>query len=96
MWPQGLVFWTWLPLGLTLSFGWAFLECGRYHLLLRRRQRVGLADPIVTDRFALYATATALGVVTNLVGWAFWLMHLEMINHPVGGPESALGPGERV
>jgi hypothetical protein len=83
-WDHGETFWGWLPIGITLSFGWGFLECGRYHLLLRRRLRLGLADPVVTDRFALYAGATGLGVLTNLVGWVFWWRELEMLTHPLG------------
>jgi hypothetical protein len=41
-----------------LPLGWAGLESLRYHLLLRRRQRLGLADPVVTDRFRLWAIGT--------------------------------------
>jgi hypothetical protein len=55
--------------------GWAFAECGRYHLLLRRRRRLDLADPVVTDRYRLYA-----------VGWVFWWSGLEMLTDPVGAP----------
>jgi hypothetical protein len=85
-WADGALFWSWLPIGITISYGWAFVECGRYHRLLRRRLRLGMADPVVSNRFGLYAAATGLAVVTNLVGWVFWLLHLEMITHPVGGP----------
>jgi len=41
-----------------LPLGWAGLESLRYHLLMRRRQRLGLADPVVTDRFRLWAIGT--------------------------------------
>lgn len=84
-WARGEQFWGWLPAGITLSYGWAFLECGRYHLLLRRRLRLRLADPVVTDRFGLYATAMGMAVIVNLVGWVFWWRHLEMLTHPIGG-----------
>jgi hypothetical protein len=84
-WSRGALFWGWLPLYITVSYGWAFLECGRYHRLLRRRLHLGMADPVVTNRFALYALATGLAVVTNLVGWVFWRLQLEMLTDPVGG-----------
>jgi hypothetical protein len=83
-WTRGALFWGWLPFGITLSFGWACLECGRYHLLLRRRLRIGLADPIVTDRFGLYAAATCLAVVTNLVGQVYWWLGVEMLTDELG------------
>ncbi|HBZ69397.1 MAG TPA: hypothetical protein DEP35_06560 [Deltaproteobacteria bacterium] len=85
-WANGALFWGWFPLGIAVSFGWAFMECGRYHRLLRRRLQLGMADPVVTNRFGLYAAATGLAVVTNLVGWVFWRRHLEMVTDPVGGP----------
>jgi hypothetical protein len=84
-WAAGEFFWRWLPFGVVVSFGWAFLECGRYHLLLRRRLRLGMADPIVTNRFALYAVATGIAVITAFVGWVYIWLHLEMVTDPVGG-----------
>jgi hypothetical protein len=84
-WADGALFWAWLPIAITVSYGWAFAECGHYHLLLRRRLHLGIADPVVTNRFGLYAVATGLAVVTNIVGWVFWQLHLEMLTDPIGG-----------
>ena len=39
----------------------------------------------MTDRFRLYAIATGVAVLTNVVGWVFWHLRIEMITHPVGG-----------
>jgi hypothetical protein len=86
----GAFFWPWIPAGITVSMGWACLESARYHGLLRRRLRIGLADPVVSDRFRLYAIATLSGVVTNAIGWVFWGLGLEMLTHPVGAPLLAL------
>lgn len=86
-WTSGRTwFWPWIPAAITLAMGWAFAECGHYHLLLRRRLRLDLADPVVTDRFRLYAVGTLLGLITNVVGWAFWWSGLEMLTDPVGAP----------
>lgn len=41
-----------------LPFGWGFLESFRYHRLMKRRQALGLADAVVTNRFALFAVWT--------------------------------------
>jgi hypothetical protein len=52
----------WYYLGLATraaGFGWAALESLRYHALLRRRLALGLADPVVTDRFRLWGIATS-------------------------------------
>lgn len=84
-WTQGALFWGWLPALITVSYGWASLECGRYHLLMRRRLSIGLADPVVVDRFGVYALATGIAVLTNLVGWVYWWMRIEMLTDPVGG-----------
>ena len=44
-----------------------------------------MADPIVTNRFGLYAAATGIAVITSLVGWVYIWLHLEMVTDPVGG-----------
>lgn len=50
----------WLPLGLTarsLGPGWVAFECVRFHAKLQKRLRLGLADPFVVHRVALWAVA---------------------------------------
>lgn len=42
-----------------LAFIWAAAEAFHYHARLRRRLVLGLADPVVTDRFYLWGVATA-------------------------------------
>lgn len=39
--------------------GWAFFESLRYWRSMRRRQALGLADPVVTNRFLLWSLWTA-------------------------------------
>ncbi|MEM9177341.1 MAG: hypothetical protein AAGC67_19170 [Myxococcota bacterium] len=39
----------------ALPFAWGFVESRRYHALMKRRQTLGLADAVVTNRFALFA-----------------------------------------
>ena len=47
------------------SYLWVFFESLRYFLLLRRRQRLGLADPVIMNRFLLFAIWTGgIGVIT--------------------------------
>jgi hypothetical protein len=48
----------WLGLALRAGgFLWAACESLRHHALLRRRLRLGLADPVVADRFRLWSIA---------------------------------------
>ena len=48
---------------------WLVFEASRYHGLMRRRLRLGLADPVVTNRFLLWALAggfSAILLVTSV------------------------------
>jgi hypothetical protein len=50
----------------ALTFGWTALESLRYHGMLRRRQALGLADPVLVNRFLVWgggAAATCLLVL---------------------------------
>lgn len=56
------------------AFVWAALEASRYHAMLRRRLALGLADPVLVDRFRLWALASAsisLGFAVFLLGRLF-------------------------
>jgi len=41
-----------------VPFFWAFIETTRYYRLMRRRRLIGLGDPVVTNRFLLWAIWT--------------------------------------
>jgi hypothetical protein len=49
-------------LGRTAPMAWLTLEALRYHALLRRRVQIGLADPLVADRFLLFGLWSAAGL----------------------------------
>jgi hypothetical protein len=52
--------WFWLEFAARIgSPCWLGLEAGRYYLRMKRRTRLGLADPVVTDRFLLWTFAAA-------------------------------------
>jgi hypothetical protein len=52
------------------AFAWSAMESLRYHARLRRRLALGLADPVVVDRFALWTLSglATVGVCTGIVG----------------------------
>jgi hypothetical protein len=58
------------------AFAWAALESLRCFVLARRRLRLGLADPVVTDRFRLF------GVAASAVFAAFAIFLLGRLVHP--------------
>jgi len=63
--------WYYLGFGLRAgAFAWAAWESQRYSGLLARRLRLGLADPIVADRFRLWTLST-LGI---LLGFGIFLV----------------------
>lgn len=69
--PQGFWFW-WLYAGYTGASLWTLAEPLRFVAILRRRRRVGLADPVVVDRFLLWGLGSAARFVMLAVGaWAF-------------------------
>jgi hypothetical protein len=49
----------------VLTFGWVSLESLRYYLLMRKRRALGLADPVVTNRFFVWGAGE--GVATLVV-----------------------------
>jgi len=61
----------WNQLALWLCDLWATAESLRYFALMRRRQRIGLADPLVTDRFRLFGLANGGAVLSSgVIGMA--------------------------
>ena len=78
------VHWTVMMVGAVVAgFLWSGLESLRYHWKLRRRLQLGLADPVVCNRFLLWGVgglATVAGVavviVSLLLGW-------RVVSHPV-------------
>jgi hypothetical protein len=54
--------WYWVGFAVTGTYPfWFAFESIRYWELMRRRRALGLADPVVTNRFLLIATASILG-----------------------------------
>jgi hypothetical protein len=69
----------------AFAYAWAGTESTRYFLMMSKRQRLGLADPIVTDRFRLWAIGTLAAVVISTVGMVYRALGLEFQGSPVGG-----------
>jgi hypothetical protein len=69
-----------------VPLAWGGLESLSYHLLLRRRQRLGLADPVVSDRMRLWA----IGILTAACMSAYSYISLAVfgidVNQVAEGP----------
>jgi hypothetical protein len=74
-----------LLLPVYASYLWVFLESLHYHALLRRRLRIGLADPVVTNRFLLFAIWTGGVVAITLLGLIGALAQLQAGTFRDGG-----------
>lgn len=57
---------------LVLISTWVALEGGLYYTLLRRRSAIGLADPLLVNRFLLWTIQGSLSLAN--MGVALWLM----------------------
>jgi len=56
--------WFWIEFASRLaSQCWLGLEAGRYYLPMKRRMKLGLADPVVTNRFLLWTFAAFFGAM---------------------------------
>ena len=55
---------------LGLGYAWTAVEGARHHALMRRRARYGMGDPIIANRFLLWAIAGSLQVLSAIVAAA--------------------------
>lgn len=61
------MFWFWIAqLGRVGASCWLVVEGGRYYGMMKRRLQLGLADPMVTDRFLLWTIAGVAAIVLML------------------------------
>jgi hypothetical protein len=67
-------FWYWLGFAVIGTYPmWAAFEAFRYHALMRKRRALGLADPVVVNRFLLWGVASLFSVA------AIWTISLPAI-----------------
>jgi hypothetical protein len=58
----------WGPnLGILAAYGWSTFEPLRYHALMRRRVLIGIADPLVANRFLLWSLGTLSVCAVTLI-----------------------------
>lgn len=74
-----------LLLPVYASYLWVFLESFRYYRMLRRRRLLGLADPVLTNRFLLFAIWTGSVFAITVLGVAGSLTQLASGTYHDGG-----------
>jgi hypothetical protein len=58
---------------LGLAYAWTATEGLRHNRMMRRRAKIGLGDPVVENRFLLWAVAGGLQLVSNIVvAYSLW------------------------
>ena len=67
----------------VLTFGWVSLESLRYYALMRKRQALGLADPVVTNRFFVWGAGEG---VSSLVILALFVAIVTRGEIAIGDP----------
>jgi hypothetical protein len=70
-------------------FLWSSLESLAFWRMMRRRARLGIADPLVTHRFALWGLALGIGAANLSASF----VGIVMRRAPVGAIELAIGVG---
>ncbi len=76
-----------VPIGVV--YLWTSIESWLQYAMARRRNRIGLGDPVTTDRILLWAINSLLGVVTVVVST---LLHLDS-RGPFADPRAAIALG---
>ena len=65
----------------ALAFGWPAAESLTYYAKLRRRRALGIADPIVVNRFLLWGIACASSLIVSLANAATALLGLSILEY---------------
>jgi hypothetical protein len=65
----------------TVAFGWMSLESLRYYARMRKRQALGLADPVVSNRFLVWGAGAGVTSFLTLALFVTAALHAET---PIG------------
>ena len=77
--------WHWHGGAATIPLLWAGTESTRYYLLMRKRSGLGLADPVLTDRFRLWAVAMLTAALITIVSITAETLGTSLAGTALGG-----------
>jgi hypothetical protein len=63
---------------------WSCIEAGRQHAMLKRRLRIGLADPVVTDRMRIFTLLMSSSFFASSVFAVFQTLHIPVAGTTLG------------
>lgn len=64
-----------------VTFGWTAVEGYAYWWKLRKRVAIGLGDPVVANRFLLWALSGSGSLFTNLISWWVMFQGIDFFQH---------------
>jgi len=73
------------------GFAWGTVEALVYHRKLRRRLALGLADPVVVDRMALWALAAGFALLSSSTMFAVTVTGADALAHPLSRLGTSIG-----
>lgn len=73
-----------------LGNGWSAFESFRYRTLLQRRMALGLADPVVSNRFLLWGSLGVIASIGVLVNGYFLVTRVDVLTNPLAQSVTAL------
>jgi len=76
---------------LGAAYAWTAFEGIRYRGMMRRRQAIGLADPMVANRFLLWGFAGLVSMAWNTISAVYLLAGQNIGVHPVPVISTSLG-----
>jgi hypothetical protein len=88
--PPGFVFWPYVLLG-AACYAWSCIESLHYHAMMRRRMRIGLAEPLLARRFLLWGIAGLAAVGMHVAAMASRLAYAGAMPTWMLGLVTALG-----
>ena len=86
------VFWT-FTIGSVASYAWSAFESLRFHAMLRRRMRIGLANADIARRFLLWGVAGSAAVGIHVCSAANRFLDPDTIHPALLTVQAALGLG---
>jgi len=75
------------------AFGWMAAESLRYYGLLRRRMALGLADPVVTNRFLVWGAGAGATCLLVLVLLSLYFQGLTLMTNSLAASAVVTGSG---
>ncbi len=82
---------SWIRLPFAISYSWTAIEGFQQYRMAQRRQKLGIGDPVLTNRFLLWSCTGALACSNVLVSSALHMLGVTPFNHPLGAALMGIG-----